>query len=509
MEERDRRWSVPTVRAAMRGPDGAAALMVVALSAIGVWVNLVGHSPVFLDSIIDSNYYDIGRNIYLLGRVCVALCMVAFFRVVRKRLAEICSLACGVLCVVTCLHGLGAHQTLIDSVPVELLCQFLMGMGYPLIVGALHYTIATKLRIETAVLVIAISQAIEQVVSNCLNGLFTSGSAVIVCIAFPLVTCGAFLRMSGRADVPRPEQVTGNAMRYAIVLILAAQLALAMASAVSSVGFWSNVRPDYYTDDNVRALGKTMVAAGLVLVFSYLTLYRRMKDPLAVRYQLPFLVVIAAFFCASIPTFFNHGSAFFDTLTLAIEFFSHVFAWTVIVSAIQRLSVPAFVLIGVANLFHAAVRFVMETLEGLSGAYASTTMAVVCYLLVVVAVLAAPVVSGAWARGVATATDGSRGQDMLSELRLRCQMLGDRYGLTAREVDVFVLLAQGRTQTRIEKELTLSKSTVKTHMGSIFLKLGVHSKQEIIDLVFCDPENDEVSSWASDGENAPNGVTSG
>ena len=89
------------------------------------------------------------------------------------------------------------------------------------------------------------------------------------------------------------------------------------------------------------------------------------------------------------------------------------------------------------------------------------------------------------------------------------KMLGDRYGLTAREVDVFVLLAQGRTQTRIEKELTLSKSTVKTHMGSIFLKLGVHSKQEIIDLVFCDPENDEVSSWASDGESASNGITVG
>ena len=89
------------------------------------------------------------------------------------------------------------------------------------------------------------------------------------------------------------------------------------------------------------------------------------------------------------------------------------------------------------------------------------------------------------------------------------KMLGDRYGLTAREVDVFVLLAQGRTQTRIEKELTLSKSTVKTHMGNIFLKLGVRSKQEIIDLVFCDSENDEVSSWASDGENTPNGVTSG
>ncbi len=82
---------------------------------------------------------------------------------------------------------------------------------------------------------------------------------------------------------------------------------------------------------------------------------------------------------------------------------------------------------------------------------------------------------------------------MLGELQRRCEALGAHYGLTAREVDVFVLMAQGRTQTRIEEELTLSKSTVKTHIGNIFLKLGVHSKQELIDLVFRTPEDDTAA----------------
>ena len=149
-------------------------------------------------------------------------------------------------------------------------------------------------------------------------------------------------------------------MGCAVALILASQMALAMASAVSTVGFWSNVRPDYYTEDSVQALAQTVIAAMLVLALSYLTLYRRMRDALSVRYQLPFLVVIAAFFCASVPSFFGESMVALDTVTLAIEFFAHVFAWTVIVSAIQRLDVPPLMLVGAANLFHAGIRFAAE-----------------------------------------------------------------------------------------------------------------------------------------------------
>ncbi len=492
LDERNRRVRIPTLGAAIDESVGTAILMVVALVVIGVWVNLVGHSPIFLDSIIDSSYYDMGRNVYLLGRVCVALAMVALYRVLGRYLAEACALACCVLCVVTCLHGFGAHQTLIDSVPVELLCQFLMGMCYPLIVATFHITIATKLRIEAAVAVIAVAQAVEQVASNSLNALFTSGSAVILCIAFPLVACAAFLRVNRRPDAAHPERATGRIVGCAVALILASQMALAMASAVSTVGFWSNVRPDYYTEDSVQALAQTVIAAMLVLALSYLTLYRRMRAALSVRYQLPFLVVIAAFFCASVPSFFGESMVALDTVTLAIEFFAHVFAWTVIVSAIQRLDVPPLMLVGAANLFHAGIRFAAESLEGISAASASATIAIMCYGLIVVAALSAPVIGGAYGSGE-VAPPAAEAGDMLGELQRRCEALGAHYGLTAREVDVFVLMAQGRTQTRIEEELTLSKSTVKTHIGNIFLKLGVHSKQELIDLVFRTPEDDTAA----------------
>ena len=64
----------------------------------------------------------------------------------------------------------------------------------------------------------------------------------------------------------------------------------------------------------------------------------------------------------------------------------------------------------------------------------------------------------------------------------KCAIIGDYYGLTRREVDVFRLIAAGRNSTRIQEELSISAGTVNTHSHHIFQKLDVHSQQEVIDL---------------------------
>jgi two-component system, NarL family, nitrate/nitrite response regulator NarL len=52
--------------------------------------------------------------------------------------------------------------------------------------------------------------------------------------------------------------------------------------------------------------------------------------------------------------------------------------------------------------------------------------------------------------------------------------------LTQREVEVLRHLVQGRTTREIMKELAVSSSTVRTHVQSIFTKLGVHSRLEAV-----------------------------
>ena len=57
-----------------------------------------------------------------------------------------------------------------------------------------------------------------------------------------------------------------------------------------------------------------------------------------------------------------------------------------------------------------------------------------------------------------------------------------RHGLTDRESEILLLLARGRSSTYIGEALYLSPNTVRGHIKNIYAKLGVHSKQEIIDL---------------------------
>ncbi len=54
-------------------------------------------------------------------------------------------------------------------------------------------------------------------------------------------------------------------------------------------------------------------------------------------------------------------------------------------------------------------------------------------------------------------------------------------GLTKREYDVLLLLLKGRSVPIIARQLGVSENTVRSHTKSIYRKLGLHSKQELID----------------------------
>lgn len=65
----------------------------------------------------------------------------------------------------------------------------------------------------------------------------------------------------------------------------------------------------------------------------------------------------------------------------------------------------------------------------------------------------------------------------------QCEAMRVHYRLSARETEVMEHIARGDTVPRIASELEVSENTVRTHAKRIYTKLGIHSKQELGDLI--------------------------
>ena len=64
-----------------------------------------------------------------------------------------------------------------------------------------------------------------------------------------------------------------------------------------------------------------------------------------------------------------------------------------------------------------------------------------------------------------------------------CSKVAEAFHLTERESEVMMLLVHGHTRAAIAKKLFISENTARAHAKSIYSKLGVHSKQQLIDYI--------------------------
>lgn len=78
------------------------------------------------------------------------------------------------------------------------------------------------------------------------------------------------------------------------------------------------------------------------------------------------------------------------------------------------------------------------------------------------------------------AAEGPLEQASMHELVAR---VDPALGLSQREAEVLEMFAQGRSANWIADQLTVSKNTVRSHLRSIYVKLGVHTRQELLDFL--------------------------
>lgn len=67
--------------------------------------------------------------------------------------------------------------------------------------------------------------------------------------------------------------------------------------------------------------------------------------------------------------------------------------------------------------------------------------------------------------------------------RASCEEVARRFKLSPRETETLAYLMAGRNAKHISEKLYISESTAKTHISNIYRKAGVHSQQELLDVI--------------------------
>ncbi|WP_172623502.1 helix-turn-helix transcriptional regulator [Arabiibacter massiliensis] len=87
------------------------------------------------------------------------------------------------------------------------------------------------------------------------------------------------------------------------------------------------------------------------------------------------------------------------------------------------------------------------------------------------------------APGIVNNAEAPALDDYRLSLQRLCARVALEYGLSPREADVLPLLASGKDARAMADELFVSFNTVRTHIKKIYMKLDVHSRHELMELV--------------------------
>lgn len=73
--------------------------------------------------------------------------------------------------------------------------------------------------------------------------------------------------------------------------------------------------------------------------------------------------------------------------------------------------------------------------------------------------------------------------DASSQLQQQCERVAGERGLSPRETEILAYLGRGHGIAFVANTLVISESTVRTHVKSIYRKLEVSSREELLALI--------------------------
>lgn len=172
------------------------------------------------------------------------------------------------------------------------------------------------------------------------------------------------------------------------------------------------------------------------------------------------------------------GAAFYSLVGLYVTFTLLVLCGRYRFSALRLFGLAQgahYLATMLGNLVSQGLDFIAVTEEVRSGILLA--VAIVAFVYMIYLVIDGDAFS-LWSKGLS-----SEGASAAPSLAEACAALALRAGLTAREEEVCLLIAEGRTMADIQEDLCLAAGTVKTHRRNIYKKCDVHSRGDLVKLL--------------------------
>ena len=478
-----------------------------------VWCMLMSHTRGFVSD-FDSNVPLNARIFYLLGILSLALAYVAAPRAL-KRADRALRYVLPLLSVLgTSCFGLAYRQTFFDSVALAVCGLLMVGVGFFWFLSRYILMLARTQGFACAVWTIAAGLVIKLPIIAAFNLLANPDLQVAVAMALPIVSalvfelaCSLARKEARHADgagaaepartvygVPAKPRIASPTSRTfkrnTLILMAVSAILLAVIRSVSNLGLWGAATSSAW-------LMGFVVPAAFLIAFAYFALIRMADFTLTMRFQPAILLVMVGLFVVALQASPDSDSLPFLTDVIQIdELCAHLLFWTVAVTALDALDMPSYRVIGMLEAVFAAASIAWILLLGSADIVNNIYVLLATYLVVTAAMYGtwlggrrrsdeeAATRSAAGQRDVGGPGGTSAGSALARTVTDTCSEIAERYALSPRETEVFLLLAQGRTRAFIQDELVLSGSTVKTHVSHIYAKMDVHDRQEMMDLIW-------------------------
>lgn len=497
-----------------------AALGTVGLIAVVVWADLLGHWPGFATPLTKVQPLGNARMFFLMGYTATAMVTAFISRLSKRSVTFFRIVLPSIACTGTLLFGFAYNQDVVPPEALAIVGLAACGIGYYGITLFLYCELAKLDRLSNSLWAIAASLFLKTIIGDAIGYASSSTAQVALAAVLPCISLACYALMKAMGTDKHLKQhrahrtLSKPEVRNLVYLLVAVSVILAAFRGSGHLGLWG----EGHFGSPIASVKEYALVGISFAAFAYLALIRNCNDRMLVRYQPAFLVIFGGFLI-----YVLQGSLFPDDagklpiswLLVSVELFGHLTSWGIVLTGIRTTHAPLWRFQAISDVSYGIFAIAWALLIQNTAISVQILVCAMAFLSMVAAIRPlskkpietendyAPFSQGqkrreAWiAAEVSNPDNETQELPNIGESMARCyRSLANTGGLSPRETEVFMLLAQGRSRPYICNELFISDGTVKTHISHIYKKFDVHTREEMLTIV-----QEAVAHWETGDRN--------